>query len=152
MLQQLVESEMIKTENDVTVELIKRKEQTPVESRQSALQILISQAMKQVKTTPNIASVIQFLKENDWPASIKATIDEAIIKAEQFHEAGRELAARQELATALNGLAIEPTAEEPESMYRLQSETLAVLPIESRNLIVTTITKNFPKQHLILKW
>ena len=78
--------------------------------------------------------------------SRKASCNNLISKAEQFAAAGRELAARQELATALSQ--VEKSLPEPvvpekeaETSYRISSEIMAGIPIESRDLIVTTITK-----------
>ncbi|MBS4208279.1 hypothetical protein [Bacillus sp. FJAT-50079] len=154
-LHELVENELFTNQHerikDVTIELIRQAEQASTQSSQSDLQSLISQAMKQVRTAPDIASVIQLIKESDWLSISRTTIDEAIRKAEQFLEAGKELAARQELAAALNGMAVEAPAEEQEAMYRIQSEALTALPIESRNFIVTTVTKKLSQAALDFK-
>lgn len=120
---------------------------------------IIQQAAKQIKTVPNLTNVIQFLKDStgqdEWTGAQKELLQAAIGKAEQFQSAGRELAARQELATALTQLETQQPQQaqkqEAETTYRFNSEILAAVPVESRDLIVTTISKKLSQAALDFK-
>ncbi|MEK3888047.1 hypothetical protein [Bacillus sp. FSL K6-3431] len=130
-------------------------------TKEASLQSIVQNALKQVKTVPNLANVIQFVKESaakdEWSQVQKAILQEAVGKAEQFQSAGRELAARQELATALTQLEkqqpqqMQAQVEEVETTYRFNSEILAAIPVESRDLIVTTISKKLSQAALDFK-
>lgn len=124
-----------------------------------ASESIIQQAAKQIKTVPNLSQVIQFLEnsaaQDEWTITQKEALQTAIGKAEQYQSAGRELAARQELATALSQLETQQPqqtqTEEAETTYRFNSDILAAVPVASRDLIVTTISKKLSQAALDFK-
>ncbi|MBS4219324.1 hypothetical protein KHA96_13440 [Bacillus sp. FJAT-49711] len=118
-------------------------------SEVNELQFAIREALKQVRTSSNLSNVIQFIRGIlELPASIQQAVD----RAEQFQSSGRELAARQELATALNDLVEnEPPEQEAEFAYRMSNDILSAIPVQSRDLIVTTITKKLSQAALDFK-
>ncbi|MBW8349443.1 hypothetical protein K0H71_08305 [Bacillus sp. IITD106] len=118
-------------------------------SEPNAFQAAIREALKQVRTAPNLSTVMQLMNGmQDFPDSLH----QAVEKAEQLHSSGRELAARQELATALTNLVEnEAPEQEAEFAYRMSNEILATIPVQSRDLIVTTITKKLSQAALDFK-
>ncbi|WP_062108972.1 hypothetical protein [Bacillus niameyensis] len=117
----------------------------------NSLPSIIQQTLAQVKKNPDLTQVIQFLKENLNGEQLQ----EAVGKAEQLLSSGRELAARQELANSLAGLEKGQQAtqlpQEVDATYRFSQEFLAAIPIQSRDLIVTTITKKLSQAALDFK-
>ncbi|MBS4200403.1 hypothetical protein KHA93_12255 [Bacillus sp. FJAT-49732] len=112
----------------------------------NAFQDAIREALKQVRTTSNLSMVMQFMKGNQ---ELPDSLHNAIERAEQLHASGRELAARQELATALTNLVENDSAEqEAEFSYRMSNEILSTIPVQSRDVIVTTITKKLSQAAL----
>lgn len=108
------------------------------------------QALEQVQKNPHFNEVLQFVREGLREAG---AIEEALSQAEELYQGGRELAARQVLATSLQALTEETKATpgEESEVYRFNQEVLASLPIESRNMIVTTITKKLSQAALDFK-
>ncbi|MBS4195513.1 hypothetical protein [Lederbergia citri] len=118
-------------------------------SESNAYQAAIREALKQVRTTPNLSTVLQLI---NGMQEIPESLSQAVEKAEQLHSSGRELAARQELATTLTNLAENDAPEqEAEFAYRMSNEILATIPVQSRDLIVTTITKKLSQAALDFK-
>src|SRR5690606_28529315 len=70
-------------------------------------------------------------------------------------ELGKELAARKQLAQAVSKVdvphAAAPEAGQAESTYRLSSDLLASIPIQSRDILVTTITKKLSQAAIDFK-
>ncbi|MCJ8007587.1 hypothetical protein ACFFF5_15560 [Lederbergia wuyishanensis] len=123
--------------------------QTQVSGSSNALQVALQEALKQVKTSPNLSMVLQFMKGKQ---ELLETVHHAVERAEQLHASGRELAARQELATALiNFVENEPPEKEAEFAYRISNEIIATIPVQSRDLIVTTITKKLSQAAIDFK-
>lgn len=132
----------------------------------------IQEALHQVKTTgqfPQLISTLQATLET-LPDTQKVDLQQAIQQAVALNEKGRELAARQHLVNVLGqmeqqvlqsntaGTTQEPTPDRPntlsqtpeaqEAAYRISGELLASIPIESRNIIVTTISERLSKAAL----
>nr|WP_144921521.1 hypothetical protein [Paenibacillus bovis] len=115
----------------------------------SPLQAMLKQAMQQIKSGTDLQKVIQLIKNGleqvELPSNEKLHIQTALSQAEQLQGLGKELAARQQLAQAVSKVEVPqvpaPEAGQAESTYRLSSDLLASIPIQSRDILVTTITK-----------
>ncbi|MBS4178271.1 hypothetical protein [Lederbergia citrea] len=134
--------------------------QPPIKTQNEnfSIQSDINAAVKQLKTVPDLSRVLQFVKGSsafaELPTEQGAILHQAVEKAEQLQTAGRELAARQELASALSqleGKQPEKAHQEAEQAYRLSNEVLATIPVPSRDLIVTTITKKLSQAAIDFK-
>ncbi|MBS4223199.1 hypothetical protein [Lederbergia citrea] len=134
--------------------------QSPVkiQNENHSIQSDIKAAAKQVKTVPDLSRVLQFVKDSsaftELPTEQRAILHQAVEKAEQLQTAGKELAARQELASALSqleGKQPEKVSQEAEQAYRFSNEVLATIPVQSRDLVVTTITKKLSQAAIDFK-
>ncbi|MCR2822353.1 hypothetical protein [Lederbergia panacisoli] len=132
---------------------------TDILSQGTDIQSEIQEALKQVKTAPNLLKVLQFIKENtllqNLPEIQKNNLQQSVEKAELLQAGGRALAARHEIAMGLTNLVEAETLTQPEqeadAAYRISNDILASIPVQSRDLIVTTITKKLSQAALDFK-
>lgn len=114
---------------------------------------------KAINKEPDIGKIFMMLKkegENSFLPDQSAKILSAISKAEQLADAGRELAARQELLSAINGVAKEgaPHLQEVQSAketYQISDDFIAALPIQSKDYIVSRITEKLSQMAIDFK-
>ncbi|MCJ7843301.1 hypothetical protein MUB24_20970 [Lederbergia sp. NSJ-179] len=118
----------------------------------------IENALAQVKKQPDFTEILGAIKKDIdiLPVSQQQSLQETIGKAEQLHASGKELAARQELVQGLTELETEQRAgnqakAESGQAFQLSDEFIATIPVQARDLIVTTITKKMSQAALDFK-
>ncbi|KYD09165.1 hypothetical protein B4102_2692 [Heyndrickxia sporothermodurans] len=121
----------------------------------------IQQAIKMVQKSPNMNELMQFIKEQLIDSTNLSTIESESLRnvvehAEQLQSSGRELAARGELMTELDAInknhKLPVTAPSSDDIaYEVNDDFLATLPIQSKDIIVTTITKKLSQAAIDFK-
>ncbi|WNS75095.1 hypothetical protein RRV45_19795 [Bacillus sp. DTU_2020_1000418_1_SI_GHA_SEK_038] len=114
---------------------------------------------KAINKEPDIQKIIMMLRkdvEDSFPPNQKNNILTALSRAEQLADAGRELAARQELLSMLNQVAKEGTflqqeVQSAKETYQINDDFIATLPIQSKDYIVSRITEKLSQMAIDFK-
>ncbi|MGJ7036269.1 hypothetical protein HNQ84_002335, partial [Anoxybacillus eryuanensis] len=116
---------------------------TTTESEQRAtndVRATIAQAMKTMQKEPNVKEALQMARMQ-LAQHMEPSLHEAFARAEQMADEGREIAARQTVVQALQQLEQTlPTNDAPSSVD-VAYESLATLGLQSKDMIVQTVTK-----------
>lgn len=112
----------------------------------------------EVNTDSNVDNLLKVLKKEPDIQKVFAILEESLSEAtlsnaRSLAEAGRELAARQELMGALEQLKKESSSDVSvqQEVFQLNDDFVASLPIQSKDFIVTKITEKLSQMALDFK-
>ncbi|MDW2876643.1 MULTISPECIES: hypothetical protein [Bacillaceae] len=162
----VLDSNVLKSLNDgVKLEEIALQNLKAANAHESgpSIQNSLQTSLKAVQKNPDIQAVLSNIKAQ-LPASGELTesqigkLEEALEKAGDLADKGRELAARQELMKVLDGFSKETDATAPghadelgEESLQLSEEFISSLPAQSKDFIVTEITKKMSQLSIDFK-
>ncbi|AST06144.1 metal-dependent peptidase [Anoxybacillus flavithermus] len=114
-----------------------------IENEQRAtndVRALIAQAIKTMQKEPNVKEALQMVRAQ-LARHMEPSLHKALTRADELAENGREMAARQTVVQALQQ--IEPTlpTNDASSPADAAYESLAALGLQSKDMIVQTVTK-----------
>ncbi|WP_421381462.1 hypothetical protein ACOJQI_20170 [Bacillus salacetis] len=139
---------------------IKRSEEQPIHK-------LLQQQIKAVQKEPDFNRVINTIEENVVRSSFlsdsqKSAVIHVLGKAGALFQSGKELVARQEVLKVLGSIekqeagknqaaiASTPPQQQAEA-YTLNDEILSMIPVQSKDIIVNTITKKLSQMAMDFK-
>jgi predicted amino acid-binding ACT domain protein/uncharacterized protein (UPF0297 family) len=120
----------------------------------------IKEAIEAVKKEPSMQNLLNIINQKvvksvDASDDVTKKIEKSINAAVEFANQGRELAARQELIQVLSEISENSITDVIDSSdmnsYELDSEFLQSLPLHSRNVIVSKITKKLSQMSIDFK-
>lgn len=148
-------NEVFKLDNPEIAKLLNNQ------SKASEPSLNLQTAINAVRKQPDIQAVLTVIKEQllDSDALLPEQAEKlqnSISKAEKLAQSGRELASRQELITTLETIqktiSASPLNEAAQQeVYEWNSDFIASLPIQSRNYIVSAITKKLSQMAIDFK-
>ncbi|QED49607.1 hypothetical protein [Cytobacillus dafuensis] len=144
--------------NAFKMELSESLDELSKDNPQKTLINELQLAIKKVQKEPNLEKVFTSIREQIINSRNVSDSHQDILKnmmstAEEFAENGRELTARKELSSTLAGLENEIKQSSSQNIisYNIQDDFLQPLSIQSKDVIVTTITKKLSQVALDFK-
>ncbi|MBB6177612.1 hypothetical protein HNQ82_002450 [Anoxybacillus tengchongensis] len=139
---------MAQTLQQATQMLDKQRQQlltalTTKESEQRAtndVRAIIAQAMKTMQKEPNVKEALQMARVQ-LAQHMEPSIHEVFARAEQLADEGREMAARQTVVQALQQVERTLSTNDASSPADEAYELLSALGLQSKDIIVQTVTK-----------
>ncbi|MBB2481649.1 hypothetical protein H5P36_15815 [Bacillus sp. APMAM] len=124
----------------------------------------VQQAKKMIQKVPNIKDINQFIEDkilfsSQLSSSDKEFLNQMMDNIKNLISNGRELAARKELMNALDQLDIKNSNTDSASLqqinaeeaFNLNDDLFSSIPIQSRDIIVTSITKKLSQAAIDFK-
>lgn len=150
----------LKLENFAKTSLLEKLQSLDVQNeptKLSNLQLVINALKKE----PDIQKIFAMIKNElipSLPHDQSYKLKASLTKAVQYAETGRELASRQELMATISQIqtenidqAVQQQGHALADIYKLNDEFISSLPIQSKDFIVTSITKNFSQMAIDFK-
>ncbi|WP_244374827.1 metal-dependent peptidase [Anoxybacillus flavithermus] len=114
-----------------------------IENEQRAtndVRALIAQAMKTMQKEPNVKEALQMVRAQ-LARHTEPSLHKALTRADELAENGREMAARQTVVQALQQIELTLPTNDASSPADAAYESLAALGLQSKDMIVQTVTK-----------
>ncbi|SFA51928.1 hypothetical protein SAMN05216169_103026 [Anoxybacillus pushchinoensis] len=110
------------------------------EQQESDVRTAVMQALKTMQKEPDVKEALHMAR-TQLAQHMEPSLQEAFARAEQLAESGREIAARQTVVQALQQMEQTLPAADTLSPADAAYESLAALNLQSRDMIVQTVTR-----------